>query len=222
MMHNTKDDIKGLLAKFMDGTTTLEEEDALARYFRGENVPQEWEDYRLMFQELEAMKPAEEATETAIVTELRPAAKRRWIGWGVAAAVVAGLLYVVIPKGQDGQTETATLVAKTDSTVTVEKEPSPAVLAVDSIPKPEQRLEPAPTKKRSLRKKEPTMTDIDKTYTLLAQAEQEQEEAERQMAQAQQEVVKAQLASYGYMPVMQEDGTIIYINEQTEFIAYEE
>ena len=66
------------------------------------------------------------------------------------------------------------------------------------------------------------MIDIDKTYTLLAEAEQEQQEAERQMAQAQQEVVKAQLASYGYMPVMQEDGTIIYINEQTEFIAYEE
>ena len=220
-MHNTKDDIKGLLAKFMDGTTTLEEEDVLARYFRGEDVPQEWEDYRLMFQELEAMKPAEEPTETAVETEMHSAAKRRWIGWSVAAAVVAGLLYVAIPKHEQ-QPTAATLVAKADSTVIVEQEPSPAVLAVDSIPKPEQRLEPVPTKRKSLRKKEPTMIDIDKTYTLLAQAEQEQQEAERQMAQAQQEVVKAQLASYGYMPVMQEDGTIIYINEQTEFIAYEE
>ena len=39
---------------------------------------------------------------------------------------------------------------------------------------------------------------------------------------AQQEIIEAQLAAYGYIPVMQEDGTIIYINEQTEFIAYEE
>ena len=31
-----------------------------------------------------------------------------------------------------------------------------------------------------------------------------------------------QLAAYGYIPVMQEDGTIIYINEQTNYIAYEE
>ena len=55
---------------------------------------------------------------------------------------------------------------------------------------------------------EPTMTDIDKTYELMAEAE--------------QEVIEAQLAAYGYIPVMQEDGTIIYIHEQTELLSYEE
>ena len=56
----------------------------------------------------------------------------------------------------------------------------------------------------------------------MAQAEQERIEVERQIEQAQQEIIEAQLAAYGYIPVMQEDGTIIYINEQTELIAYEE
>ena len=40
--------------------------------------------------------------------------------------------------------------------------------------------------------------------------------------QAEDEMIEAKLAAYGYIPVMQEDGTITYINEQTNFIAYEE
>jgi hypothetical protein len=56
----------------------------------------------------------------------------------------------------------------------------------------------------------------------MAQAEQERQEAERQIEQARMEIIEAQLAAYGYIPVKQEDGTIIYINEQTEYIAYEE
>jgi hypothetical protein len=30
------------------------------------------------------------------------------------------------------------------------------------------------------------------------------------------------MAAYGYVPVLQEDGTIVYINEQEKLIAYEE
>ena len=73
-----------------------------------------------------------------------------------------------------------------------------------------------------MRKPEPTIHDYDKAYALMAEAEQEQMEAERQIEQAQQEIVEARLAAYGYIPVMQEDGTILYINEQTNYIAYEE
>ena len=73
-----------------------------------------------------------------------------------------------------------------------------------------------------MRKQEPTIHDYDKAYALIAQAEQERMEAERQIEQAQLEAIEAHLAAYGYIPVMQEDGTIIYINEQTNYIAYEE
>ena len=44
MTRYTKEYIAKLLDKYMDGTSTLEEEDILAHYFHSENVPQEWED----------------------------------------------------------------------------------------------------------------------------------------------------------------------------------
>jgi uncharacterized lipoprotein YajG len=56
----------------------------------------------------------------------------------------------------------------------------------------------------------------------MAKIEQERLEAEQQLEQCQQEVMDAQLAAHGFVPVKQEDGTIVYINEQTNYIAYEE
>lgn len=53
-------------------------------------------------------------------------------------------------------------------------------------------------------------------------AEAEQTKAIIEQAKAQLELFDAQMAAYGYVPVMQEDGTIIYINEQEKLIAYEE
>ena len=58
MRQYTKTYINELLKKFMDGTTTLAEEDVLSNYFlQQRDVPQEWQDYRQLFAELEAMKP---------------------------------------------------------------------------------------------------------------------------------------------------------------------
>ena len=171
MTRYTKEYIAKLLDKYMDGTSTLEEEDILADYFHHGNVPEEWEDYRQLFSEIEAMKP-------------QPKVKKRWIGWSVAASVA--VLFIAI---MWQQTETITVAPDT----TIQQEVQP---------------QPVQTKKRRLRKPKPTMTDIDKTYALMAEAE--------------QEVIEAQLAAHGYIPVMQEDGTIIYIHEQTELLSYEE
>ena len=61
----------------------------------------------------------------------------------------------------------------------------------------------------------------------MAQAEQAktqvvQAHAQAEQVKAQMELFNAQMAAYGYIPVMQEDGTLIYINEQEKLIAYEE
>ena len=207
MTRYTKAYIKDLLEKYMDGTSTLEEEDILADYFRGKNIPQEWEDYRLLFQEIEAMKP-----QTKI--------SKRWIGWSVAAAIVAGILYVAVPRQQTIQ-QTDPLMAQSD-TIVQSSEQAPIELAPDTMPKQKEQVQPIQSKKRSIRKLKPTMHDYDKAYALMAQAEQEQRDVERQLEQAQQEIIEAQLAAYGFIPVKQEDGTIVYINEQTNDIAYEE
>ena len=45
-----KNKIEPLLHKFMEGLTSIEEEEALGAYFRSEeNIPQEWEAYKKMF-----------------------------------------------------------------------------------------------------------------------------------------------------------------------------
>ena len=208
MIRYTKTYIKDLLDKYMDGISTLEEEDILANYFRGKDIPQEWEDYRLLFQEIEAMKP-------------QPKTNKRWIGWSVAAAIVAGVLYVAVPSQQTIHQQADPLIAQSD-TIVQSSENAPIELAPDTMPKQKEQVQPIQTKKRSIRKLAPTIHDIDKAYALMAQVEQEQREVEQQMAQCQQEIIEAQLAAYGFIPVKQEDGTIVYINEQTNDIAYEE
>lgn len=208
MIQYTKEYIGKLLEKYMDGTSSLDEEDVLAQYFRGKNIPEEWLCYKQMFQEIEAMAP-------------QPKTHNRWAIWSIAAAaVVAGVLYLAVSPRQTGFVPTEPLTAQADTTNQQTIAPADTVTA-----QPAQTAEPqqpAKVKKRSLRKSEPTIHDIDKAYTLMAEAIQRQRDVERQIAQAEQEIIEAQLAAYGYIPVMQEDGTIIYINEQTELIAYEE
>ena len=208
MIRYTKTYIKDLLDKYMDGTSTLEEEDILVNYFRGKDIPQEWEDYRQLFQEIEAMKP-------------QPKTNKRWIGWSVAAAIVAGILYVAVPRQQTIHQQADPLMAQSD-TIVQSSEQAPIELAPDTMPKQKEQVLPIQTKKRSIRKLKPTIHDYDKAYALMAQVEQEQREVEQQMAQCQQEIIEAQLAAYGFIPVKQEDGTIVYINEQINDIAYEE
>ena len=202
MTQYTKEHISELLDKYMDGTSTLEEEDILTQYFTHEQVPIEWEQYRLLFAEIEAMKPASKP-------------KRHWLRWTAIAAIIVGVIYMAVPSPKTEYSQTKPLVAQADSSTTVTVPPDTMI---------QQKEEPKPisTKKRRMRKLEPTMHDYDKAYALMAEAKQKQMDVERQIAQAQQEIIEAQLAAYGYIPVMQEDGTIIYINEQTEFIAYEE
>jgi hypothetical protein len=208
MIRYTKTYIKDLLDKYMDGTSTLEEEDILANYFRGKDIPQEWEYYRLLFQEIEAMKP-------------QPKTSKRWIGWSVAAAIVVGILYLAIPRQQNIQQQADSQIAQSD-TIVQSSEQAPIELTPDTMLKQREQVQPVQPKKRRIRKLEPTIHDIDKAYALMAQVEKEQREVERQLEQVQQEVIEAQLAAYGFIPVKQEDGTIVYINEQTNDIAYEE
>lgn len=208
MMQYTKEYIGRLLDKFMAGTSTLEEEDILSQYFAQDHIPAEWEQYRLLFAELEAMKPT-----------AKP--KRTWLRWGIAAALVGAIFSIVLflnnkptePLVADNKT------GKTDSVM-------PEVYNGKSLSDTTIQRRPQPntekSEKRSLRKRVRTIHDEDKAYVLMAEAEQEQMEAEREMEQVQLEIIEAQLAAYGYVPVKQEDGTIIYINEQTNDFAYEE
>lgn len=203
MIHYTKEVIEKLLQKYMDGTSTLDEEAILAQYFQGKNIPEEWLCYQQMFQEIEAMKP-------------QPKARRRWAVWGIAAAaVVAGVMYLAVPPQKVQQEPNLPLTAQVDTIARIDTVAAHPVMPVVTPQQPAKK-----TKKRSLRKAEPTIHDYDKAYALMAQTEQAKVQAEQ--AQAKLELINAQMAAYGYVPVLQEDGTIVYINEQEKLIAYEE
>ena len=217
MIQYTKEHIAQLLDRYMDGTSTLDEEDILGQYFKGDNIPEEWACYKEMFQEIEAMKPEAEA-ELPVVTAESTRGRRRWMIWSVAAAaVVAGVIYLATPGNKADLQPSAPLTAQADTTAVEQSvEPviqsQPETVGTDSLTAPKAAVKPAKATKRSKRKVVPTIHDVDKAYTLMAQAK----------AEAEVEAIEAQLAAYGYVPVMQEDGTIVYINEQTNFIAYEE
>jgi hypothetical protein len=83
MIQYTKAFIQSLLDKYMEGMTTLEEEDILHQYFTRSDVPAEWEDYRMLFAEIDSMRPAEKPS-------------HRWWSWRIAAAVVAVLVVLGI------------------------------------------------------------------------------------------------------------------------------
>ena len=209
MIQYTKEYIANLLDKYMDGTSTLDEEAILSQYFRSKDIPEEWLCYQQLFEEIEAMAPQPKTR------------NRRWMVWSIAAAaVVAGVLYLAVPPRQTELVPTEPLTAQADTTSQQTVAPADTITALPEETAEPQR--PVKAKKRSLRKSEPTIHDYDKAYVLMAEAKQRQRDVELQIAQARQEVIEAQLAAYGYIPVMQEDGTIIYINEQTELIAYEE
>ena len=209
MIQYNREYINELLSKFMAGTSTLEEEDILSQYFTQSHIPAEWEQYRLLFAELEAMKPAEKP-------------KRLWLRWSVAAAVVV-IALLAIWGSLDSPAEKS-LVAENETTKVDSVMPvvTQEEMKTDTIRQQQGRDVRERPKKRSLRKSQPTINDHAKAYALMAKIEQECLEAEQQLEQCQQEVMDAQLAAHGFVPVKQEDGTIVYINEQTNYIAYEE
>lgn len=208
MIQYTKQYIEQLLDKFMAGTSTLEEEDILSQYFAQNRIPTEWEQYRLLFAELEAMKPT-----------AKP--RRTWLRWSIAAAFI-GVVFATMLFQNNKPAEPLMADNKTLQTDSVKTEMYNEKSLPDTTVQQGQQFVPQKSVKRRKRKMEPTIHDYDKAYALMAQAEQERMEAERQIEQAQREIIEAQLAAYGYIPMMQEDGTIIYINEQKNYIAYEE
>ena len=208
MIQYTKQYIEQLLDKFMAGTSTLEEEDILSQYFAQNRIPTEWEQYRLLFAELEAMKPT-----------AKP--RRTWLRWSIAAAFI-GVVFATMLFQNNKPAEPLMADNKTLQTDSVKTEMYNEKSLPDTTVQQGQQFVPQKSVKRRKRKMEPTIHDYDKAYALMAQAEQERMEAERQIEQAQREIIEAQLAAYGYIPMMQEDGTIIYLKEQKNYIAYEE
>ena len=85
MIRYTKEYIGKLLDKYMDGTSTLDEEAILSEYFRGKDIPQEWEDYRQLFQEIEEMRPQPQTIKS------RMGRSYKWIAIAASLLILVGI-----------------------------------------------------------------------------------------------------------------------------------
>lgn len=81
--------IRTLLDRFFDGETTLSEEQQLYAFFReGSDLPDDLASLRPMFLAYDAVQSVVLSTQQS----KRPARRRRWLPWAVAAAIIVLLM----------------------------------------------------------------------------------------------------------------------------------
>ncbi len=98
-MEKKRECIEGLLAKFMDGRSSREEEGRLAEYFRSADVPKEWQAYQEMFSYFDSGMP-----DMDFESDKKPYGKpllRRVYWWLGDVAAVAMALLLLLPSKDD-------------------------------------------------------------------------------------------------------------------------
>ncbi len=204
-----------LLDRYMDGLTSVEEEAALRRYFSThDDIPDEWQDYKVMFTYLDSgmedgtMLAQEEPQRFSLFQQMG----RRW--WGIAAAAVITAAVVV----------TATLRLTPSSTLPEQ----PAVTAkvdIDTVSIP-PTVETEPQQLASTTSACPVgrgsaSATRQATRTRRLQAEnaklaQENERLQRELADLKRRAFIIDLEANGFRAVQDEDGSIVLIDIEQE------
>jgi len=218
----SKEHIEQLLTRFMEGTSTLEEEDLLARYFKEEkHLPEAWKAYREMF----AMFDAER---DKVSTSSMPKRKRLlpWY-WTVAAAIT--LLAVVGVRLWNHEDEEVPLaVQKTETVEKIQVETEPVVLpsqlelkekvelAVLPLAEQSQTLsKPKPQKVIPVQKRHMTKEEVEEAIRILAEEnarlKAQLDSAQREINEVRRQVMMAEMQACGYLPIYQEDGSVEFV-----------
>jgi len=87
-MHTDLDNIEKLLEKYLEATTTLQEEALLKNYFTSDNVAPHLQEYKGMFHYFSISK--EERFTKSIRLETK-SQKRKWIGLAASVALLIGI-----------------------------------------------------------------------------------------------------------------------------------
>ena len=219
----TQQYIGRLIARFMDGLTTLEEERQLSDYFRtADDVPEGWRNYQELFAYFDRGMKDDEAEE--VLRPFRANAPILRKRWKVAAAAAVLILLTALP---------LVLFHRESQPLTTRIEPaqkSDALAAAPSsvtLPMPDSQPEadsartekPAP-RSRSLLPDKPEAASAVPAAALPQTAESEsadneailleQEKIDRAIAEARFEVINASMQARGYQTVYNEDGSIEY------------
>ena len=221
----TKEYIARLLNRFMEGATTIEEERLLADYFRKtEHVPEEWSDYRRMFDWFSEGMPMKET-----------APRRRWWPWAAAAAVITAIIIAFsIPGKETPQVAQQTAPSAPSAPVIQNKiQPEPSI--AESVKEIETMTASTPqqsTKKLAIHKpkqkktspkkekvtEEPQLAaNLDPSVAQRLLKEDALYEAVRHEQMTQLVNFDAQMQAQGYQRLLLDDGNIVY-TQQTIYV----
>ena len=215
MKRYSQQKIKTLLDKFMNGQTTVEEEAMLAEYFRSDDVPAEWEDYRLMFDYFDRGMEGDLVPVEQPRPSLTRLMGRRW--WGIAAAacitvaIVATVMLhhpATVPEMPPVATnETAPIVETQDVVSLHETEPS----AETAITRPVETQNLA-SQSRSTR----PIRSTRRLQAENAKLAQENARLQRELADLKRRAFIIDLEANGFRAIQDEDGSIVLIDLEQE------
>ena len=218
MKRYSQQQISDLLDKFMNGLTTPDEEGVLGDYFRTHDVPEEWEDYRLMFDYFDRGMEGEPVPVQQPQAPLTMLMARRWWGIGTAAAITAAVVGTVLLHRPS--TTNRPVVAKVTPIET------PAITPTDSTPSMETQdfaslhnraaVETQNLASHSRKPKAAAQKNARSLKEENARLARENERLQRELADLKRRAFIIDLEANGYKTVLNEDGNIILIDMEQE------
>ena len=212
MKRYSQQQIGDLLDKFMDGLTTPEEETVLSDYFRTQEVPEEWEDYRLLFDYFDRGMEGELLSPQASRLPLMHQMGRRWWGIAAAAAITAVIVTLAVFRAPESTISQPPTIVKTEPVDTPADTPAVVVpevemqqLAVSSPPKTAVRSKVSSTASHSRR--------LQAENDRLAR---ENERLQRELEDLKRRAFIIDIEANGFKAVMGEDGHIVFIDMEQE------
>jgi cytoskeletal protein RodZ len=236
-MSYSKEYIAGLLEKFMNGESSLEEEKVLSEYFRdAADVPSEWRDYKSMFEYFNAGMPiaAEKSSSREGGIFMKSHRLRNILLAACIAGIAVGVGFAVLaPRQNSSSIDNVVATNIQDSSVSAPKaaetETPAAPIPEASSTMPEYAAQPksvlsAPTE--AVPAKEAEAVHATKSAATVSSKSADaavQEELVRQIRNQVIEIAKQQvrakmidavMATRGYERVLTENGTETYYNEE--------
>ncbi len=217
MKRYSQQQIEALLDKFMDGQTTVEEEALLADYFRSDDVPAEWEDYRAMFDYFDSGMeggpvPVEQPRPT--LTRLMG---RRWWGIAAAACITAAIVATIVLHSPATTTMPETPPVANKETTPIGETQDFASLH-ETEPSPETSIT-RPVETQNLASQSRPARPIRSTRRLQvenAKLAQENARLQRELADLKRRAFIIDLEANGFRAVQDEDGSIVLIDLEQE------
>lgn len=205
-----------LLDRYMDGLTTLEEEAALRRYFRDhDDIPDEWQDYKVMFDYLNSgmedgnLPAIEEPRHTPLIAQMG----RRW--WGIAAAACIAAAIVVTAVLH--QPSSSTLPEQPAVTAQVDDDTVPATPpVVETVPQQLASTTPASPVGRGSASATRQASRSRRLQAENAKLARENERLQRELADLKRRAFIIDLEANGFRAVQDEDGSIVLIDLEQE------